>query len=100
MGIIEGRTFKSGNSVAVRLPNEWGFEAGTPITLEKVGNRLEIRLAVDPVPADDPVEEKRKLTEMLDEMLDKIKAIWADAPEHPDRGKRDPIEFPERPGLY
>ncbi len=94
MGIIEGRTFKSGNSVAVRLPRELGFEAGTAITLEKVGNRLEIKLAVDPVPAVDPVEEKRKLTEMLD----KIKAIWTDAP-YREIEQREPIEFPERHGL-
>lgn len=88
MGIVEGKTFRSGNSVAVRLPKELGFEAGTAVTIEKIGSRLEIRPAVD------PDEEKRKLREMLDE----IAAIWADAP-YREIEKREPIEFPERPGL-
>lgn len=88
MGIIESRTFKSGNSVAVRLPKELGFAAGTAVTIEKIGNKLEIKPAIDP-------EEQRRRNKA---MADEIRAIWAKAPYH-EIEKREPIEFPERPGL-
>jgi len=88
MGIIETKTFKSGNSVAVRLPKELGVAADVAVTIEQNGTTLTIK------PALDPVQEKRKLTEMLET----ITAIWADAPFR-EVEKREPIEFPDRPGL-
>ena len=90
MSVIESRTFKSGNSVAVRLPRELGFAADTAITIEKIGHSLRI------TPLADPVEEKRKLAELIDALRD----IWKDAPPGDGRGEREPIDFPDRPGLY
>jgi antitoxin VapB len=85
MGVVETKTFKSGNSVAVRLPAELGFEPGVSVTLEKVGNDVKIKRAVD------PVEEKRKLSEL-------VSALRALGPiDHVE--PREPIEFPERPSL-
>lgn len=88
--VVETKTFKSGNSVAVRLPKELGLEAGAEVTIRKIGNRLEI------APRIDPEQEKRALLEMLDE----IRAIWEEAGGPPEPGRREPIEFPDRPGLY
>ena len=86
MGVIETRTFKSGNSVAVRLPTELGFAADVAVTIERVGNELKIRPLVD------PVEEKRKLSEL-------VAALRAIGPVG-EIETREPIEFPDRPGLY
>lgn len=86
MGVIETKTFKSGNSVAVRLPAELGFEAGTIVTIEKVGNELYVRPVVD---AD---AERRAIHELADQ----LEEIWREVADHPDRGKRHPIEWPER----
>lgn len=88
--VVETRTFKSGNSVAVRLPKELGLEAGAEVTIRRIGNRLEI------APRIDPEQEKRALSEMLEE----IRAIWEDAGGPPEPEMREPVEFPDRPGLY
>lgn len=88
MGIIESRTFKSGNSVAVRLPKELGFTAGTAVTIEKIGNKLEIRPAID-------LEDERQ---RVAAMIERIETIWANAPYH-EIEAREQIEFPDRPGL-
>ena len=87
---VETRTFKSGNSVAVRIPKELGFEAGTEVTIRRIGNRLEI------APLLDPAQERQALRDMLDE----IRAIWEEAGGPPEPQRREPIEFPDRPGLY
>ncbi|MEA3037864.1 MAG: Antidote-toxin recognition MazE, bacterial antitoxin [Sphingomonadales bacterium] len=42
MGAVT-KTFKSGNSVAVRLPRELGIEAGVEVELEDRGNCVLIR---------------------------------------------------------
>lgn len=84
MSVIETRTFKSGNSVAVRLPTELGFEAGIAVSVERVGNELKIK------PLIDSEEEKRKLDDLVATLL----ALGPVEIE-----KREPIEFPERPGL-
>ena len=85
MGVIETRTFKSGNSVAIRLPKELGFAADMAVTIERVGNELKIKPLVD------PVEEKRKLSEL-------VAALRAIGPVG-EIETREPIEFPERHGL-
>jgi antitoxin VapB len=85
MGVVETKIFKSGNSVAVRLPAELGFEAGVCVTVEKVGNEVKIKRMID------PVEEKRKLSELVAA----LRALGPIADPEP----REPIEFPERPGL-
>jgi antitoxin VapB len=86
MGAIEGTIYKSGNSAAVRLPKEIGFEIGSRVLIERIGSKVELRLKHD------PVEEKRRLAELVSQ----LEATWADAPEHPDRGRREPVEAPER----
>jgi antitoxin VapB len=86
MGAIESKTFKSGNSVAIRLPKELGFAADMAVTIERVGNELKI------VPLVDPAEEKRK----LDKLVAALRAIGPVGEIEP----REPIDFPDRPGLY
>ena len=85
MGAIETKTFKSGNSVAIRLPKELGFSADMAVTIERVGNELKI------VPVIDPAEEKRQ----LDELVAALRAIGPVGEIEP----REPIDFPDRPGL-
>ena len=85
MGIVDSKTFKSGNSVAVRLPKEVAFAPDIRVTIERTGDVLTIRPAVD------PAAEKRKLLELIAEL---------EALPKPDTIEtREPIEFPERPGL-
>ena len=80
------KTFKSGNSIAVRLPRELGVGADVQVCLEKVGNAIHV------VPVHDPAEEKRRLMNMLAE-LDAIGPAG-------EIEVRDPDIFPDRPGLY
>ncbi len=85
MNAVNSKTFKSGNSVAVRLPKEIGFAAGLDVVVERNGDVVTIR------PQYDPAEEKRKV-------LDLVAALRAIGP--PDEiEKREPFEFPDRPGL-
>lgn len=86
MGIVESKTFKSGNSIAVRLPRDMALPEGTAITIEKRGDALIIR------PAKDPLEEKRKVTEL-------VAALRALGPVG-EVEERDADIFPDRPGLY
>ena len=47
------RVFKSGNSLAVRIPNELGFvDAAQDIEVERVGNTLVLRLVAQETLAD------------------------------------------------
>jgi antitoxin VapB len=39
---VDSKTFKSGNSEAVRLPKEVAFGPGVDVTIRKTGNRLTI----------------------------------------------------------
>ena len=43
MPITTGRTFKSGNSEAVRLPKDLGFGVGVELVLERSGEVLTIK---------------------------------------------------------
>jgi antitoxin VapB len=85
MGTIESKTFKSGNSVAVRLPRELGFAADVAVVIERTGDTITIR------PAQDAAAEKRR----LDEMIAALRAIGPVG----EIGERDAVEIPERPGL-
>ncbi len=42
MSVVNSRTFKSGNSAAVRLPKEVAFEADTEVTIIRSGEVLTI----------------------------------------------------------
>jgi antitoxin VapB len=81
MKIAHTRTFKSGNSEAVRLPKEMGFGVGSKVQLIDNGDSITIRR---PRPTMTPKE----LIEALDK-LPKPKTVQV----------REPIEFPERRGV-
>jgi antitoxin VapB len=86
MDVPETRTFKSGNSEAVRLPQGIGFGVGVSVNVERDGERVVI------TPTRNPAEEKARLLALLAD----LEAIGA-----PPDGvqERDPFEFPERRGL-
>ncbi len=78
---VETRTFKSGNSEAVRLPKAMGFGVGAAVELIDNGDSVTIRRS-----------RPRMTGKQLVEALEKLPK--------PDRvQEREPIEFPERPGL-
>lgn len=87
---VKGKVFKSGNSVAVRLPKNFGFVEGTEITLEKRGLNVVMAPAVDPGAA---LANNRAL-------VAEIRAIWDAAGGPPPPEERDSDIFPDRPGLY
>ncbi|HEU4820542.1 MAG TPA: hypothetical protein VFS87_05225 [Qipengyuania sp.] len=82
---VHTRTFKSGNSVAVRLPKGFAIPEGVDVELDKSGDVVTIRLARD------PAEEKARMLKMLEEL--------AALPKPPHVQKREPILFPKRRGL-
>lgn len=85
MTVVHTKTFKSGNSVAVRLPKGFAIAAGTDVQMQKKGNTLMMHIVRDPA------------TERLaiDELVRRLREIGP-------RGeieKYEPTEFPDRPGL-
>lgn len=90
MGAIETKTFLSGNGVAVALPEALGIAPGTPVTIEQIGD--DIRIRATPAEPELPTESKRKLSELIA----RLRALGPITPV----GKREPIEWPDRPGLY
>lgn len=83
---IKSSSFKSGNSVALRLPKALGVKPGEQFELVRRGGVIEIHPAVD------IAKEKAELSELV-RILRKL---------GPRKNPvlRDPIEFPDRPGLY
>jgi antitoxin VapB len=83
---VHARTFKSGNSVAVRLPKGFAIPEGTEVELDKSGDTVTIRLSRN------PEEARRRMQQAWEDMA----AIGApDGCVQP----RDPFEFPDRKGL-
>lgn len=80
MGVIRTKAFKSGNSVAVRLPKELGISAGDELLIEQNGSGATIT-------------RKPKMTTR--EMIAALRKL----PRPSKIQEREPIEFPERPGL-
>lgn len=78
---VDSKTFRSGNSVAVRLPRELAFETDTEVTIRKVGNTLTIT-------------PKPKKT--MAEFIARLREI---GPPPGPKLKREKIIFPKRPGL-
>ncbi|MFN0045359.1 MAG: AbrB/MazE/SpoVT family DNA-binding domain-containing protein [Sphingorhabdus sp.] len=78
--------FKSGNSVAVRLPKAFGVKPGDEFELIQRGGKLELR------PILDPEYEKAQVTELVR----RLRALGPVKNPEP----REPIEFPDRLGLY
>ncbi len=79
---VISKTFKSGNSLALRLPKELGLAAGTEVTIRKVGANLQI------VPRDG-----NRLTPA--ELVARLRKIGP--PPGPRVGRLKPI-FPKRHG--
>jgi antitoxin VapB len=86
MRTTTARTFKSGNSEAVRLPKGFGFGPGTEVRIEREGGRV-VLTAVD-----DEAEQRRRFRAMLDKMA-------AIGPVLGEREERDTDWWPDRPGL-
>lgn len=82
----ETRTFKSGNSEAVRLPKGMGFGIGVDVRVERDGNRIVV------TPIADPAEDRRRVQALL-------AALRAIGPVG-EIQQRDEIEVPDRYGLY
>ncbi len=74
---LKSRTFKSGNSVAIRLPKSLGIDAGTAMTVREEAGRYII----------EPVEEKRRKIDLT--------GIWGSIPDLPLLRPEDRI-FEER----
>jgi antitoxin VapB len=87
MNAHSSRTFKSGNSEAVRLPKGLGFGIGTQVRIEREGNRLVLTAVEDP-------EAVRRDMESLIAELRRIAG-----PNGLPREERDVDWWPERPGL-
>lgn len=83
---VHSKTFKSGNSVAVRLPKGFAIPAGADVELDKSGDTVTIRL-----------------TRNSGEAQRRMRATWQamEAIGAPPDGvqPRDPFDFPDRKGL-
>jgi antitoxin VapB len=84
--IVKTNAFKSGNSVAVRLPKGFGIKAGDELELMRGLHKIELR------PVLDPDAERAKVLELV-RRLNELGPVKNPLP-------RDPIEFPDRPELY
>lgn len=84
MGAYEGKIFKSGNSVALRLPKELGFAADTLVLVEERDGVVTFRRKVD------PAIERQKV-------LDFVAALRA-LPSVEKIGERPPWDWPDRGG--
>lgn len=79
MTVIRTKTFKSGNSEAIRLPREVAFGEGTEVMIVRSGDVMTIY----------PVRMSIK------DMIARLKEL----PPSPGIEERDVIEIPERDGL-
>ena len=86
MGAHETKTFMSGNSVALRLPKGLAIGPDEKMVIEQNGDVLTIRRAIDPAAA------KAALVALVAD----LQAIGRPG----EIQVREPIEFPDRPGLY
>ena len=76
---VTSRTFRSGNSDAVRLPKEISFGPGVEVEIERKGDVVTI-------------SPRRK---SVKEMLAKLRSL----PKPSKIGVREEVDIPERPGL-
>lgn len=83
------RTFKSGNSEAVRLPKGYGFGPGTEVRIEREGGRV----VLTPIDSEIALAEKRRRFEAM------IARMAALGPVSGGPQQRDEFEAPNRPGL-
>ncbi|MSO77574.1 MAG: AbrB/MazE/SpoVT family DNA-binding domain-containing protein [Alphaproteobacteria bacterium] len=79
MTIVRSRTFRSGNSEAIRLPREVAFGEGVELVIVRSGDVMTIYLAGTSIP----------------EMIARLRSL----PAPPDIEARDEDDLPERTGL-
>ncbi len=80
---VDSKTFKSGNSEAVRLPKEVAFGTDVEVTIRKVGDRLTI-------------EPKRQAKRTMAELVARLREI---GPPPGPKFRRQRILPPKREGL-
>lgn len=85
MGIHQTKTFKSGNSVALRLPKSLAIGPDERMLIEQNGDVLTVRRLKDPA-----AERARVLR-----LVERLRAIGPVG----EIEKREPFDIPERPGL-
>ena len=83
---IHTKAFKSGNSIAVRLPKGFAIPEGAELEMDKSGDTVTIRIT----------RGREEVRRTLQQLCKDLEAIG-----QPEDGvqKRDPFEFPDRPGL-
>ncbi len=82
---VRSKVFRSGNSVAVRLPKAFGLQEGAEVEIERLGRQVVIRQVFD------AAEEKAKLTAFIAELRS--------LPAPGVLEIRDTDEIPERPNM-
>jgi antitoxin VapB len=87
MNAVSAKTFKSGNSEAIRLPKGLGFGIGTEVRIERDGDRVVL------TPVADPEAVRANMRKLVEE----LRRITG--PEGLPREERDVDWWPERPGL-
>jgi len=85
---VRTRTFKSGNSVAVRLPKALGIGPDETFDISRSGDTVTARR----IPT--AAEEAERLARFR-AMLDELRKL----PKPAEIQEREPFEFPDRPGL-
>lgn len=85
MAVAITRAFRSGNSIAVRLPSDIAYDVNTPLIVERCGDVVTIK------PATDAAEERQKV-------LDLVARLRAIGPVG-EIEVREPFDGPERAGL-
>jgi antitoxin component of MazEF toxin-antitoxin module len=84
---VKTSAFKTGNSVAVRIPKAFGIKPGDELELVQNGTSIEIKRKFD------PAYERAQVLELVR----RLRELGPVEGGHPDDGR---IEFPDRPGLY
>ena len=79
---VDSKTFKSGNSEALRLPKEVAYGADVEVSIKKVGDTLTIT--------------PKKAKKTMAELVARLRKI---GPPADGIQKRQKIIFPKRPGL-
>jgi antitoxin VapB len=77
---VDGKTFRSGNSEAVRLPKEVAFGKDVAVTIRREGDIITI------------TPKKKTMAEL-------VRRLREIGPPADGVQEREPIEWPERPGL-
>ncbi len=85
---VHTKAFKSGNSVALRMPNALAVDPGDNFAISRHGDTI----TAQRIPT--PAEEAERLTRFR-AMLGELQKL----PKPPKVQERDPFEFPDRPGL-